>query len=172
MNGTLQLIDQLIAEHKELNQDAQTLEKATNDASLLSELKKARDSFTPGQSNQTRSLQKLDEMLKTIDAWLVKHFNREETVLLPAVQKLGDEKLVIALETFLFEHTDLRDRMYHSKKRVAELLSGGLAPNLWEATAKDIQVYINHTTKLLATHAGNENLYFNDLRKHIKKYGK
>jgi hemerythrin-like domain-containing protein len=169
MNETLQLIDQLVAEHKLMLQNTQSVEKRVNDASLILDLKKARDSFVPGQSNQTESLKRLDEALKATDTFLTQHFAREETALMPAVKKMGDEKITYALETLLFEHTDLRDRMYHSKKRITELQSGSLSPNIWEATAKDIQVYINHTTKLLATHAANENRYFNELRKFIKK---
>ena len=36
-------------------------------------------------------------MLEEIEGWLEKHFDREETVLLPAVKKHGDEKLVTPL---------------------------------------------------------------------------
>jgi len=172
MNETLQLIDQLIADHKVIKEKTRSVEKAANDASLLSDLKKARDTFVPGQPNQSQSLQKLDEMLKAIDTWLENHFTREEPILLPAVKKLNDQKLVDALESRLFEHTDLRDRMLHSRKRVSELLNGKLAANLWETTYKDIQAHLTHTGKLLATHAANENHFFSKLRGHIKKAGK
>jgi iron-sulfur cluster repair protein YtfE (RIC family) len=169
MNETLQLIDQLIAEHKVIKEKTESLEKTANDASLLTDLAKARDTFVPGQPNQSPSLQKLNEMLESIDAWLKKHFEREETALLPALRKLDNQELLMSLEALLFEHTDLRDRMFHSRNRVTELLSGQLAANIWEATAKDIRVHLSHTWKLLVTHAGNENRYFNDLRKKLKK---
>jgi iron-sulfur cluster repair protein YtfE (RIC family) len=172
MNETLQLIDELIAEHKVINERTRSLEKAANDASLLKDLKKARDTFVPGQPNPSQSLQKLGEMLQSIEDWLGKHFDREETILLPAVKKFNVQKLIDALETRLFEHTDLRDRMLHSKKRVAELLSGKMAANLWESTYNDIQAHLTHTWKLLATHAANENHFFNELRKQLKKAGK
>jgi iron-sulfur cluster repair protein YtfE (RIC family) len=169
MDETLQLIDQLIAEHKVINERTGALEKAANDASLLSNLKEARDTFMPGDATQNENLQKLEEMLKTIYACLEKHFDREENVLLPAVKKYGDEKLVTTLNSLLFEHTDLRDRLSHSRKRVTELLSGRLARNLWDATASDIRTYLSHTRKLLATHAARENHFFKELRRYLKK---
>ncbi len=172
MDETLQLIDQLIAEHKVINEKAGSLEKAANDASLLSNLKEARETFMPGDATQNENLQKLEEMLKTIYAWLEKHFDREENILLPALKKHGDEKLVTALNSLLFEHTDLRDRLSHSGKRVNELLSGRLARNLWEATASDIRTYLSHTRKLLTTHAARENHFFAELRRHLKKADK
>ena len=169
MDDTLQLIDQLIAEHKIINERAESLEKAANDASLLSDLKEARDTFVPGELFQSENLQKLEQMLEAIYTWLEKHFDREETVLLPAVEKHGEEKFVTALNSLLFEHTDLRDRLSHSRKRVTELLSGRLAQNLWDATANDIRTHLSYTRKLLATHAAKENHFFTELRRHLKK---
>jgi hemerythrin-like domain-containing protein len=172
MDETLQLVDQLIAEHKVINEKAGSLEKAANDASLLSHLKEARDTFMPGDNTQSENLQKLQEMLKAISTWLEKHFDREENVLLPALKKHGDEKLVLALNSLLFEHADLRDRLSHSLKCVTELLSGRLARNLWDATASDIRTYLGHTRKLLTTHAARENHFFAELRRHLKKADK
>jgi iron-sulfur cluster repair protein YtfE (RIC family) len=169
MNETAELLDQLIAEHKALGEKAQAVVTAANDAGILVDLKKAETTFTVGQPNPSQSLKNLDEMLKSINDWLVKHFNREETILLAAVKTLNNEKQTLALEACLFEHTDLRDRLYHSKKRVAELFNGGLAPNLWEATARDIRAYLSHTINLLMTHARNENKLFTNLRQQLKK---
>ena len=172
MDETLKLLEELVAEHKVINEKTGSLEKAANDASLLSNLKEARDTFIPGDVSRSESLPALEEMLKAIHSWLEKHFDREETVLLPAVKKRGDEKLVAALDSLLFEHTDLRDRLSHSKKRVAELLSGKLPGNLQEAGISDMRTYLSHTRKLLATHASKENHFFTELRRHLKKAGK
>ena len=171
MNETLQLIDQLIAEHKVINERTASLSKVANDARLLKELKTARDTFVQGQPNPSQNLQKLWDMLGDVEPFLKGHFSREETILLPAVKKLNNEKLADALETRLFEHTDLRDRIAHSKQRVYELLTGKVAANLWGSTYTDIQSYLTQTWKLLGTHAANENRFFNDLRKQLKKAG-
>ncbi len=172
MANTMQLIDQLIAEHKNLGEKTQALEKTANDATLLSNLKEAKNAFIPGAGSQKEDLKKLEQMLLAIDTWLVKHFTREETVLLPAVEEYGDDKLVTALNSLLFEHTDLKDRLLHSRKRVDELKGNGLSQTLWEARASDARAYISHTRNLLETHAVRENHFLTELRKYLKKHGK
>jgi hypothetical protein len=172
MDETLALIEKLIAEHKVLNEKAQSLEQAANDASLLKDLKEAKDTFVPGRFDQGHSLQKLQEMLEAIDTQLDKHFNREETALLTAVERHGDSKLVTALNSLLLEHTDLRNRMTHSKGHVAELMSGALARHRWDASANDMRAHLTHTRKLLEAHATMENELFTELRRHLKEESK
>jgi iron-sulfur cluster repair protein YtfE (RIC family) len=169
MEEALKLVDELITEHKVIKQKTQFAENTLSDSSLLKDIEKARDTFISGKPDWSQNLQKLWEMLQSIDSSLEKHFYREETILMPAVVRLNDQTLLDALETMLFEHNDLRDRMAHSQRRVFELVSGTLAPNLWEVTYKDVQVYLTHTWKLLTTHAENENHYLDDLRKKLKK---
>ena len=172
MDTTLHLIDQLIAEHKTLGERTQALEKTANDATLLSNLKEAKNLFVLGEGSHSEDLKKLDQMLLAIDTWLKKHFSREETVLLPAVQKYGNDKLVTALNSLLFDHTELKDRLLHSRKRVDELLGGGLSPAQWDARSSDIRTHLGHTRKLLETHAAKENHYFNELKRYLKKHSK
>ena len=168
MEDTLQLIDQLIEEHKAIKEKTKSIEDTANDANLLSALSEARETFVPGRLDHESNLQKLEEMLLEIDVWLEKHFNREETVLLKAVESHGDLVLVESLNALLFEHSDLRFRMDHSKKRVAELLRGDLQRHLWNAAANDVRAYLSHTRTLLETHAGMENKLFNTLRRKLK----
>lgn len=169
MNETLKLIDQLIAEHKVMNERALNIEKAANDASLLSDLKEARETFVPGRFDQKQSLEKLQEMLVSIESWLDKHFNREETILLSAVEKHGERKLITTLNSLLREHTDLRKRMVHSKKHVAELTGGGLSRHRWDASANDMRAHLTHTRKVLENHASTENALFAELRRHLAR---
>lgn len=172
MNETVQLIDQLIKEHKVIHERTESIEKIANDASLLKDLKEAKDTFVPGRFDQSQSLLKLREMLEEIATWLDEHFNREETVLLTAIEKQGERKLVTALNSLLFEHSDLRDRMSHSKKHVAELISGGLGRHRWDASANDMRAHLSHTRKLLETHAAIEDDLFKELRRHFKEASK
>jgi hypothetical protein len=165
MVETLKLIDQLIAEHKVISERTDSIEKFANDASLLSDLSEARETFVPGRFDQKKSLEKLQEMLGEIDSWLDRHFNREETILLKAVEEHGEQKLVMALNSLLLEHTDLRNRMTQSKQDVAELVTGGLARHRWEASANDMRTHLTHTRKLLEAHAAMENELFADLRR-------
>ena len=169
MNNTLKPIEQLIEEHKVIIERTESIEKTANDASLLSDLKEAKDTFIPGRFDQSQSLQKLREMLEAIDTWLDKHFNREETVLLSAVEQHGDRKFVAALNSLLLEHTDLRNRITSSKEDVAQLSGGGLARHLWEASANDMRVHLSHTRKLLQAHTSMENDLFKDLQKHLQE---
>jgi hemerythrin-like domain-containing protein len=169
MNDTLELIDQLIAEHRVIAEKTGSLEKAVNDASLLSDLKIARDTFVPGDAAEREGLKRLEEMLAAIAAWLEKHFDREETVLRPAVAEYGNASLNASLDSLLFEHTELRDRLLHARKRVDELLGGSLEGVRRDAAARDLRVYISHSRKLLETHAARENRLLAEFRRHLKK---
>jgi hemerythrin-like domain-containing protein len=166
---TLELIDQLIEEHKVIDRRAASLEKAASDAGLLSGLKKTRDAFTSDELSRGENLKELDEMLAAIDSRLQRHFKREEMVLLPAVKKYGNDKLVNTLNSLLFEHSDLRDRLLHSRKRVDELRGDSLDTAHREASAHDFGIYLSHSKKLLETHAARENHFFAELRRHLKK---
>lgn len=169
MNEIVTMIDNLIAEHKVIVKDARSLEQAANDASTLVELEEAKDTFVPGRFDQKQSLQKLQESLEAIDRGLQEHFNREETALLAAFEKHGDWKLVTTLNSLLLEHEDLRNRLAHAKEHIAELVSGGLARHLWEASANDMRAHLSHTRKLLEAHAAVENELFVDMRRHLKR---
>jgi len=168
MEDIVALIDRLIDEHKVIIKDARSLEQVANDASALAELAEARETFVPGRFDQKQSLQKLQESLEAIDQGLQAHFNREETGLLAAFEKHGDRKLVTTLNSLLLEHEDLRNRLAHTREHIAELVSGGMARHLWEASANDMRAHLSHTRKLLEAHAAIENELFIDMRRHFK----
>ena len=169
MSDTLDMINELIAEHKVIRTQSGSLEQAANDATLLDDLKEARDTFVPGRFDQNRSLQKLHGMLEEIAALLDRHFNREETALLQAVEKNGEAEVVTALNSLLLEHADLRNRMVHTKNHVNELMSGELSRHRWDATANDMRAHLSHTKKLLEAHAAAENELFHELRRHFEE---
>jgi len=169
MKEVVAFIDQIISEHKVIKERMQSLELVANDASTLVDLKEAKEAFVPGRFDQKQSLQKLQELLETIDRGLQEHFDREETWLLAAFEKRGDRKLVTTLNSLLLEHKDLRNRLARSKDQVAELVSGGLARHQWEASANDMRTYLSHTRKLLEAHAATEKELLTELRQHLKK---
>ena len=169
MENTVAVIDNLIAEHNMIIKDTQSMEQLANDASILTDLEEAKETFVPGRFDQKHSLLKLQELLETIEKGLQQHFNREETVLLAAVENHGDRKLVTALNSLLLEHKDLRNRLTHSREHIAELVSGGLARHRWEASANDMRAHLSHTRKLLEAHAAIENELFVELRRHLKR---
>ena len=169
MDDTLRLIDQLIAEHKTIDERTQTLEKAANDVRLLSGLKDVGDMFVQGALPQDADLKNLAQVINIIAAWLDKHFAREENVLRPAVRNYGSEKLVASLNSLLFEHADLNDRLLHARMHIDELLGGSLDPVRRDAAVRDLRVHIAHSRKLLETHAAQENHFLTEFRRYLKK---
>jgi len=169
MKDALELIDQLIEEHREVGEKSASLENAVNDIRLLSGLKEAGKTFARGGISQEEDLKNLAQIINIIAAWLDKHFEREETALKPAVKKYGDSRTVAELDSLLFEHSDLRDRMLHARKRIDELLGGSLEGTRREASIRDLRVYINHSRKLLETHAARENHLLGEFRRKLKK---
>jgi iron-sulfur cluster repair protein YtfE (RIC family) len=169
MDETLRLIDQLIAEHKAVSEKTESLERAVNDDRLLSGLKEVGDTFVRGDIPQDADLKNLAQMVSIITSWLNTHFEREEKVLRPAVKKYGNSKFLGSLDSLLFEHSDLLDRMLHARIHVDELLVGGLDPEHRDAAVRDLRVHINHSRKLLETHAAQENHFLTEFRRHLKK---
>ena len=169
MEEVLALIEKIIDEHKGIMGKVQSLEQVANDASALVGLEETKEAFMPGRFDQREGLQKLQELLETLDKGLQAHFNREETGLLSAFEKHGDRKLVSALRSLLLEHEDLRNRFAHSKNHVAELTSGELARHRWEASAHDMRAHISHTRKLLEAHAAIEQKLLLELREQLRR---
>jgi len=169
MEEALALIEKIIEEHKSIMQGVQSLEQAASDAEAMVGLDKGKETFMPGRFGQEQGLQKLQKALEAIDRGLRAHFNREETALLTVFEKHGNKELASALRSLLLEHEDLRNRLAHSKKHVAELVSGGLSRHLWEASAHDMRAHISHTRKLLEAHAEIEQELFHKLRTELLK---
>ena len=169
MEEALTLIEKLIEEHKVIMQGVQTLEQAASDAEAIVDLEKAKEAFMPGRFGQEKGLKKLQASLEVIDRGLRAHFNREETGLMDVFEKHGNKEFASALRFLLLEHEDLRNRIAHSKKHVAELVSGGLSRHLWEASAHDMRAHISHTRKLLEAHAEIEEELFHKLRTELMK---
>jgi len=169
MEDPVALIDQLIKEHKVMNERVETIDKVANDASLLGDLEAARDTFVPGRFDQRQSLEKLEEMVVNIAEWVNAHFNREETSLRTIVERREEAKVVAALDSLLAQHNDLRARLGHAGKHVAELMGSAMARHQWEASANDMRAHIHHTRTMLEDHASTENKLFAQLRRHLGK---
>ena len=169
MEETLALIEKIVEEHKSIMQGVRSLEQAASDAEAIVGLEKAKETFMPGRLEQEQGLKKLQASLEAIDQGLRAHFNREETGLMNVFEKHGNKELATALRSLLLEHEDLRNRLAHAKKHVAELMSGGLSRHLWEASAHDMRAHISHTRKLLEAHAEIEQELFHRLRTELTK---
>jgi hemerythrin-like domain-containing protein len=169
MDNTLQLIDGLIAEHKTVPEKTRSLEKAANDVRLLSGLKDAGDSIVRGEILQDADLKNLAQIVNILASWLETHFTREETALRQAVISYGNNRFVAALDSLLFEHDELRDRIVHARMHIGELLGGSLDQVRREASIRDLKAHLEHSRKLLETHAAKENHFLAEIRQHLKK---
>jgi len=156
MEAALTLIERIIEEHKTILQRFQTLERVANDAEAIYGLEKAKGAFMPGRFDQKETLAKLGELVNSVDEGLRAHFDREEIALLNAFEQYGDKELASAFHSLLLEHEGFRERLTHSKNDVAQLTSGELSRQHWEATAYDMRAHISHTRKLLEAHAAVE----------------
>lgn len=169
MDEAIAIIDKILEEHKTIMQRLKSMEQVANDAEAMVGLEKAKEVFMPGRLEQKEGLKKLQELQEKVEHGLHAHFNREETGLMSAVEKRGDMKIASALRTLLLEHKDLKNRIAHSKKHVADLLGGGLSRTVWEATAHDMRAHISHTRKLLEAHAAIEQELLQELRDELMK---
>jgi len=172
MDEVIALIDEIIEEHKIIFQRLQSLEQVATDAEAVAGLEKAKDAFMPGRFEQEQGLQKLQELLETVNQGLQGHFSREETGLVAAFEKYGDKELASALHSLLLEHEDLRNRFALSREHVTELISGGLSRHRWEASAHDMRAHISHTRKLLEAHAEIEQEILRKIRTELMKRDK
>ncbi len=165
MPETLDLLDQLIEEHRQIRQRVQTAEQVANDAAALLRLDKAKEDFMPGSfSDQQRGLQSLQDSLESLEKGLQAHFEREETGLLTIFEKHGSGILVSGLRVLLLEHQELKNRIAESRKEAAELAAGRLSREVQEGKAWGVRVYISHTRKLIEAHARSEQELFHKLR--------
>lgn len=169
MKEAIAVIEQIIKEHEVISQRFQAAERVANDAEALAGFDKAKEAFMPGRLAQQPGLQELQASLAKIEQGLNRHFHLEETSLPGVVGKYGDEENKSDLRSLLLEHKDLRNRLAHSKKHVAELVEGNLSRHLWEASAHDMRAYFSHTRKLLEAHAEIERELLHKLLNRLKK---
>lgn len=171
------LIDRLIAEHRVLLQDMDSLVNVVNDAGAILSFNKAREVFMPGRHSVRGDLEKLDELLGNIDTGLRAHFNREETGLHAAFEKSGGTELASAYHSLikqhdslrgrLVEHENIRKNLLQSLKELHDPERGSLSRHTWEATAHDIRAYMTQSRKLIQEHTVAEQHVFLDLREKL-----
>ncbi len=149
-------IDRILAEHKTIMREFQTVDRVANDSEALAKINKAKDAFMPGGLNGKNAITQLQQVFNELYQGLRAHFNFEETELLKALQKIGDPDLVKALHDLLLEHHDLRDRLAQAQQDIERLRSGGLDRQVWEASGYDMRAHLTHTHKLLQAHADLE----------------
>ena len=169
MEKELAIIEKIIQWHKMIKRRVLTLERVANDAEALIGFEKAKEAFMPGRLDQKKGLKALGELLDVIEPGLHEHFHYEEAELPGVVESYGDEELSSDLNSLFLEHKDLRNRIAHSKRHVADLVGGNMSRHLWEASAHDMRAHISHTRKLLAAHVEIETELLHRLRANLRK---
>jgi len=118
---------------------------------------------------QDADLKELAQIVNILASWLETHFQHEENALRPAVINYGNNRFVAALDSLLFEHAELRDRIVHARMHIDELLGGSLDQERRDASIRDLKAHLEHSRKLLETHAAKENHFLTELSQHLKK---
>ena len=169
MEETEALINRILEDHKVIKQGVRNLEEVANDIGAMAGLDDIKGDFVPGRFDQKQSLERLQDTLEKITRGLEAHFASEETGLLAAFEKHGDSEIAAGLRSLFLEHEDLRGRLTHAREHVTQLISGGLASHLWEASAHDMRAHLSHTRKLIEAHAEAEQELFHTLKKNRGK---
>ena len=170
MKETLDLIDQIIGEHKQITREGRTIKQVSSDYEVGLKLGEAKEGFIPGRvDSQKRYLQNLQGSLGTISKELLAHFEREEKWLLAAFEKHGGQMLSESLRILLMEHREIKIRIAKSLEDLAGLAAEGLSREVWEGKAWGIRTYISHTLKLIEAHAQSEQELLSQLRSALIK---
>jgi hypothetical protein len=170
MKEALDLIDQIIEEHKQITQEGNNIKQVSSDYEVGLKLGDAKEGFIPGGvAGQKRYLQNLRDSLETINQDLLAHFEREEKWLLAAFEKHGGKMLAIALRGLLLEHQELKKRIAKSLEDLARLATEGVSREVWEGHAWGVRTYLSHTLKLIEAHAQSEQELLQKLRSALIK---
>jgi hypothetical protein len=169
MEGVAAIIERIIAEHNVILDSFKSAERVANDAAALKGLEKGKDSFMPGRLVSEEGLNRLEAARAKVDQGLNDHFHWEETTLMEAFLAFKADNLVPLLKTLMAEHHEIRSGLSQLKTLVAELISGGLSHQIWEAKAYDMRAFMTNLHKTVETHAINEQRLLNDLLKQSAK---
>lgn len=172
MENTLALIDQIIEEHRQIFHDFQTLEKETNDLSAIARLQSedTRSYFVPsGLSDEGKGLEQWRKAIKTMEAGLDRHFKREETALMAAVEQQGDKELESGFRALLDEHGDLRAQVAKMRQDAADMTSAGPRIEVWERDGWGMRVNLEQLKKRIEAHAASEMELLNRFRDALRR---
>ena len=89
MEAIAVIVERVIAEHKTIMADFQSLEKISNDATALKAIEKGKELFMPGRPDSSEGLKQLEAVRLKLDKGLRDHFHWEEVTLLDAFNELG-----------------------------------------------------------------------------------
>jgi len=157
MEDIIGLIEQLLAEHRQVLEGINTVEQITGDLGVALKLEDIKETMMPGRLGpEGRRLPELEEALAAFRLKLEEHFMREEIGLMDALEQQGDQMLTSAWNTILLEHPLLRNRLDSLQREIVELDVERSSQEVWEGKIWGLRAYIAHTRKLLEEHAQSE----------------
>jgi iron-sulfur cluster repair protein YtfE (RIC family) len=166
----IDLIDQIISEHKQIIDLSIASKSMANDIAVISQLDESIKSIAPKGSNaRGESLRNLLTSLEKINQMLEGHFSQEEGLLLNAFQKQRQSTIASTFSFLVDEHQELKKHIARSRQLAAELAAKGLSREVWKRKAKVMQIYLHHTLKLLEAHAETETQLLQELRQELKR---
>ncbi|MFW6150945.1 MAG: hemerythrin domain-containing protein [Chloroflexota bacterium] len=172
MENTLALIEQIIEEHRQIFQSLDMLERETNDLSAIAQLQEGstKSYFVPSSlSDQGKGLEQWQRTIKTVETGIDRHFRREETALMAAVEQQADNELESGFRALLDEHGDLRRRVAKLRQDAADMASGGPRIDVWEKDGWGMRVNLEQLKKRIEAHAAGEMELLTKFRDALRK---
>jgi len=171
MSETLDIVGQILEEHKQFSNDFQSLSKVTSDVEAASKLdsKKTKDFFVPKSLDDHGSgVLQWKEMLEGIDRGLRAHFDREETALVGAFKRDGTPELAAALEELMKEHSSLNQHVAKLLKDADDIASGGAKIEVWEGSGWGMKTNIDRLRAEIEEHAEKERVLLGTMKAHME----
>jgi len=165
MEAIAVIVERVIAEHKTIMADFQSLEKISNDATALKAIEKGKELFMPGRPDSSEGLKQLETVRLKLDKGLRDHFHWEEVTLLDAFNEYKAFALVPVLKQLMSEHDTIREGLGELKGLTEELRSEKLSHQMWEPKGYEIRAYITRLLKTVEIHAKGEQVILKDLLK-------
>jgi iron-sulfur cluster repair protein YtfE (RIC family) len=153
----IELIDELITEHRQIGQNMKTFKQVIDDLSTAQKLEESKESLVPGRFGDIRkTVEQLEEDLGHTVNDLERHFNREEKALLDAFKRRGSTELASLLHELLSEHSAIRRLLEAASVEASELISDTSSRSVWESKAWALRARIASVGRELESHASRE----------------
>ena len=149
--GEIELIDELITEHRQIGENMKACKLAMDDLCGAQRLEDAKESLVPSRFEDSRKkVEQIDEYLGHTVNDLEHHFNREEKALLDSA------KLASILHELLSEHSAIRRQLEAARVEASELITDRSSRSVWEPIAWALRARIASVGRELESHASRE----------------
>ena len=155
--GEIELIDELITEHRQIGENMKACKWAMDDLCGTQRLEDAKESLVPSRFEDSRKkVEQIDEDLGRTVNDLEHHFNREENVLLESFERHGSVELASLLHELLSEPSAIRRQLEATRVEASELITDRSSRSVWQPKAWDLRARIASVGRELESHASRE----------------